>query len=85
MKYKHKITQIVVQAQQFHNDTQLQLIVENSVVSGQVKKDHYLVSYFNDRGEIINQVILDEETFNNTYEVVKQLLDVVKRKLPSNG
>jgi hypothetical protein len=53
---------------------QLQLIVENQVILSEVKKDQYIVSYFNDRGEVINQVILDEETFNNTYEVVKQLL-----------
>jgi hypothetical protein len=74
MKYKHKITQITVQAQQFNNDTQLQLITENQLVFGQVKKDQYLVSYFNDKGEVINQIILDEDVFKNTYEPVKQLL-----------
>ena len=47
MKYQHKITKIVVQAEKFTEEKQIQLIHETQLVFGQVKKDQYLLSFFN--------------------------------------
>ena len=74
MKYQHKITHIVVEAAKFQRDTQVELISENKLILTPIKEGQYLVSRFNDKDEIISQVILNEDAFNNTYEPLKQLL-----------
>ncbi len=77
MKYQHKITKVIVQVEKFNGDHQLQLICENKIISGQIKKGQYLISYFaenNSAGVIVDQKIMDEDVFLKLYEPKKELL-----------
>ena len=74
MKYQHKITKIVVQAEKFTEEKQIQLIHETQLVFGQVKKDQYLLSFFNEKGEVVNQQIINKEQFLEQYEPKVELL-----------